>query len=556
MRVNWRSLWRRFSNWAGQGPTCVSMVLIGSLFMGAGAQPVAIGADEPFEHLRQRVAFLEEENRTLRSEIESEKSIGAAEEATASEASSHTDPIGPLVEKYLRERSAEVDPIDTSQEQRITALQESLTGITNKLNKKTLPSVQVNGVFQADLGFFQQDANSHATYGNIQDGADFRRTRLSAKGSLSDTTNYMVQMDFAFFGRPTFTDVWVEQTEIPGLGNVRVGQWKQPFSLEVVSSFRYTTFAERSLLFQAFTPFRHLGAGFYNTNDDQTMTWAASGFTTGQDQFGGSLSNSGGWGTAERITFLPFWDDSTHGDGYLHLGLGHFFNSPPNHITNFRTIPELYVGQNGAGVVGTSGQAAPGEFNGTPFVVQTGNLGVNHYNVLGTEFLWVDGPLSIQSEGMVNFVDQSTGIFNGANPTVNFANGDSMAVLAGGYAQVGYFLTGEHRPYDRKTGAIDRIQPHHSVAPWNHDHVSGWGAWEVAGRWSYLDMNSKNIRGGTVTDLTAGLNWYLNAYWKMQFNYIHSMPRYTPQSGPEGTPDSPFANSTLNMFDFRCQIDF
>lgn len=91
------------------------------------------------------------------------------------------------------------------------------------------------------------------------------------------------------------------------LGNVRVGQWKQPFSLEVVSSFRYTTFVERSLLFQHFTPFRHLGAGFYNTNEDQTMTWAMSGFASGQDQFGGSITNRGGWGTAERVTLLPFW---------------------------------------------------------------------------------------------------------------------------------------------------------------------------------------------------------------------------------------------------------
>ncbi|RLS54254.1 MAG: hypothetical protein DWH91_12590 [Planctomycetota bacterium] len=556
MRVNWRSLWRRFSEGAGQGPTCASMVLMGSLFLGDGYQPAAIGGDDPLENLQQRVAILEEENRTLRSEIESEKSVEPNKEATAAEDRINTAPIGPLVEKYLNERPRDVDPIDEFQEQRIASLQESLTGITNKLNKKSLPSVQVNGVFQTDMGFFQQDANSHATYGNIQDGADFRRTRLSAKGSLSDTTHYMVQMDFAFFGRPTFTDVWGEQTEIPGLGNVRVGQWKQPFSLEVVSSFRYTTFAERSLLFQAFTPFRHLGAGFYNTNDDQTMTWAASGFTTGQDQFGGSISNSGGWGTAERITFLPFWDDSTQGDGYLHLGLGHFLNVPPNHIANFRTIPELYVGQNGAGVIGSSGQAAPGGFNGTPFISQTGNLGINHYNVLGTEFLWVDGPLSIQSEGMVNLVDQSAGVLNGATPTVNFANGNSTAMLAGGYAQVGYFLTGEHRPYDRKAGAVDRIQPRHSFAPWNHDRVSGWGAWEIAGRWSYLDLNDKTIRGGTVTDLTAGLNWYLNAYWKMQFNYIHSMPRYTPQSGPAGTPDSPFAKSTLDMFDFRCQIDF
>lgn len=426
--------------------------------------------------------------------------------------------------------------------------------------KPKFPTVQVNGVVQTDMGFFGQDENSRLTYGNIQDGVDFRRARLSAKGSLTETVNYFLQMDFAFFGRPTFTDLWVEQTKVPILGNVRVGQWKHPFSLEVVSSFRYTTFVERSLLFIPFTPFRHVGTGFYDHNEAETMTWAVSGFRTGQDQYGGSIANAGGWGTAERITFLPYWDDASKGESYLHLGMGHFFNTPPNHIHNFRTVPEMFIGGQAPGDVGSSGQPLPGKFNGTPFFVQTGNLGINHYNVIGTELLWVRGPLSIQSEAMVNFVDQSAGVYNGtpipANRTVNFNNGFTNAILAGAYAQVGYFLTGEHRPYDRKTGTIDRIIPHRSFGPWRDDGISGWGAWEVAGRWSHLDLNDRNIRGGRITDFTAGVNWYLNPYWKMQFNYINSNPDYTVQEPPAGTPQSAFSRSTTHMYDLRCQFDF
>ena len=36
---------------------------------------------------------------------------------------------------------------------------------------------------------------------------------------------------------------------------------------------------------------------------------------------------------------------------------------------------------------------------------------------------------------------------------------ESTATLAGAYMQIGYFLTGEHRPFDRKNGAIDRLKP-------------------------------------------------------------------------------------------------
>lgn len=156
--------------------------------------------------------------------------------------------------------------------------------------KTTLPNVTISGVFQADGVAFDQDDDSREAYGRVEGGGDFRRARLGAKGAVTDRMDYFMQMDFAFFGRPTFTDVWVDFKDAGPLGTVRVGQWKQPFSLEVVSSFRYTTFMERAGMFQAFTPFRHLGIGFYDNSEDLNWTWAASYFRTGQDQFGGSLS--------------------------------------------------------------------------------------------------------------------------------------------------------------------------------------------------------------------------------------------------------------------------
>ncbi|MFO0979430.1 MAG: porin [Planctomycetaceae bacterium] len=423
--------------------------------------------------------------------------------------------------------SSEDPALDAAQSQKISELDAAFKSLQEKMNKKTYPNVTVNGVFQADSGWIHQDSNSEKQYGQIQDGSDFRRARLSAKGSVTELTNYFFQMDFGFIGRPTVTDVWVEQTKVPFFGNVRIGQWKQPFSLEVVSSFRYTTFMERSVLFQPFTPFRHIAIGFYDYSEDLTNTWAASVFRTGQDQFGGTLSSDGGYGTAERLTWLPSWEDE--GKEYLHLGIGHFFNAPPADTVNFRTIPEFFVGANGPGAVGTSGQAVPGGQNGTPFFVATGNIHVPYYNVLGSELLWVNGPLSVQSEAMVNFV----------------SNNNTTAVLPGAYAQVGYFLTGEHRPYDRKAGAIDRVIPKSNLTFAGNCCNPGLGAWEVAGRWSYLDLNDQAIRGGTIMDYTAGVNWYWNPYTKMVFNYVHSIS------------DSPtFPESQTDLFGVRAQVDF
>ncbi|MCY2966168.1 MAG: porin, partial [Planctomycetota bacterium] len=234
------------------------------------------------------------------------------------------------------------------------------------------PNVEVHGVFQVDSDWFGQDDQSRKAVGNLQDGVSFRRARLSANGAVTDNMNYFLQMDFAFPGRPTFTDLWWELTKVPVLGNVRVGQWKQPFSLEVVSSFRYTTFAERSLGFQAFTPFRHIALGFYDWSEDEDMTWAASVYRPGNDQYGGSIADQGGYAGVGRVTFLPYYSNELKGANYLHLGAAYNYVSPNFHLARFRSIPEYFVGQQqGELPFGTSGTAIPGPLDGVPYFVDT-----------------------------------------------------------------------------------------------------------------------------------------------------------------------------------------
>ncbi|QDU28759.1 Porin O precursor [Anatilimnocola aggregata] len=426
---------------------------------------------------------------------------------------------------------APADPTAT----RLAALEKEMEAL--KAASKKLPNVTINGIVQADAVVFHQDAASRATFDPIlnepiQNGADFRRVRLSAKGAVAENMNYFVQMDFGFFGRPTFTDVWMEWTNLPILGNVRVGQWKHPFSLEVVSSFRYTTFMERSSLFQAFTPFRHIGIGFYNNSEDLNTTWAGSLFRTGQDQFGGSLSTDGGNGLAGRLTHLLWYDEPADGRYYCHIGGAYYYNSPPRDLVRFRSIPEIFVGEFAPGAVGTSGQAVPGAFNGTPFFVDTLLLDAQSVNTFGVENLTVHGAFSFQAEAMAAIVDQTAG---------------GTATLAGMYMQAGYFLTGEHRPYDRKAGAIDRVKPFEDFF-WvntNSGRCCGLGAWEIAARWSYIDLNDGTIVGGEMSNLTTGVNWYCNPYCKVVFNFVHSWLDY--RTGVQ---------SETSAFALRAQIDF
>lgn len=361
---------------------------------------------------------------------------------------------------------------------------------------KKYPFVNVNGVFQADTVYFNQDHASRLQLGDIQDGADFRRTRLSASGSVAENVNYFVQMDFGFFGRPTFTDVWGEVTDLPVFGTIRAGQWKQPFSLEVPTSFRYQTFMERSVLFQSFEAFRHIGIGFYDFSEDEMWTWALSGFRVGQDQYGGDIGDSGGWSTAARLTHLVWYND--YHDAckrleYLHVGAAGWFGDPAANATQYRTIPEMFVGAFGvpAGTVpGTSQQQIGTVSNGTPPFVDTGVIPTNTFTHIGTEVLWAHGPFAWQTEAQLATVAQIGG------PHLHFW---------GFYTEWMYFLTGESKPYIRKLGQIDRIVP---LRPFLGDPncERGPGAWELAARVSYIDLDDENIQGGRLTDFTAGVN--------------------------------------------------
>lgn len=399
------------------------------------------------------------------------------------------------------------------------------------LTKKKPPYIELHAVAQVDTGWYGQDQTNINEFGVLRDGMDFRRARLAAVGALTSNVNYFFQMDFAFPGRPTFTDVWVEMTKIPFLGNVRVGQWKQPFSLEVVSSFRYTMMPERSLLFNAFTPFRHPGLGFYNWSDDERMTWAASVYRSGQDQFGDSIASSGGYAGVGRITGLPWWEDN--GRRYLHLGAGYNYVAPVQRFGAFRTIPEFFIGQTDVLSVagnGTAGSATPTANNGTPFFVNTGNFFMNHYNLVGTELLWVEGPLTVQSEFMYLSALRNNGL---------------LANFSGFYTQAGYFLTGEHRPYNRQAGALDRIKVLNDVGNNEETGCYGWGAWEIANRISYIDLNSRDIQGGRLWDYTVCLNWYINSFTKVQLEYIRA-----DLTNPK------FGNSITSLYDIRVQYDF
>ncbi|MCA9081056.1 MAG: porin [Planctomycetaceae bacterium] len=403
----------------------------------------------------------------------------------------------------------------------VKSLQANVDGLKASLEKKTYPTVKLTGFFQADAVWVRQSPDNRlaivngAPLGDIQDGADFRRTRLGAVGDVTENVSYMIEMDFANPGRPSFMDVFLDVHEVPWLGNVKVGQWRQPFGMDALTSVKELMFLERALPF-AFVPFRQLGVGFYDNDEELGLTWAASAFRYPADFFGGNVGDNGGYGGSTRITGLLLEGDCNE---TVHVGFNYSFLNPSNDLVQFRNQPELFDNQ-------TPGAPFPAPADATlPFFVDTGLLPTNNIHLYGAELAGTYGSWFAQSEFMAANVDRTTG------STVNFW---------GGYAQLAYMLTGEHHPYNKKTGVYGRVVPDQP-----YKACCGCGAWELAGRWSYLDLNDADVRGNQLQDFTCGLNWYMNKFTKFQFNYIHALLESTPGN-----------KSTADLFAIRAQLDF
>lgn len=388
------------------------------------------------------------------------------------------------------------------------------------------PTVALTGFAQIDALYFDQNDDSVAANSDIQDYAGFRRARLAAKGQLAENTGYYLEMDFAFPGRPSFMDVWVEQQKIPGIGNVRIGQFRQPLSMEALTSVRDMMFLERALPF-AFIPFRQIGVMAYNTAFEDSVTWAGSVYRFPTDTYGNAYSDNG-YGTSYRVTGVPIYDEACN--QVLHFGAGYSYNtfgkqSNGTRFQGFRALPE--VGYN-------IGAAGAGGFGG-PVFASTGTLATaTADNLFNVEAAYAYDSFLFQSEFFDVVVQDPVGNQN----------------YTGAYAMVSYVLTGEHHKYNRKAAAFGRVIPDRNLG------ACGWGAWEVAGRWSYIDLRDSpnafvpgqpnaGVSPTYLTDLTLGINWYWNAYAKMQFNYIHAFQSI------QGAP-----NAITNIFGVRTQFDF
>ncbi len=338
---------------------------------------------------------------------------------------------------------------------------------------------------QGDGALVAPSDQLEAALGDMPDDVGMRRARIFAEGILG--TMYF-RAEFDFGADAGFKSVYLEGREggleIWGhlLGKFRYGLFQEPFSLENNMSTFDTTFAEVSLPIAAIGPGSNIGAMVYDASKDHRFTWAAGAFSWGRETSDNAstsvLSLTG------RFGFQPVHhNDGTH---TLHLGVSLSSRAPTGDKVRYEARPEARFVR--------------------PFA-DTGDVPSTRSLLVGLEAAWRKDSTWAQAEWIRANVDSSAG-------------GDPHF---GGFAiQVGQFLTGMSRPWDHLFGVWGRVRPDENYRGGNPFKKTNGGEWEVAARYSTVDFDEGLVEGGTIRDLTVGVNWYPTIMSKFQFNWIHS----------------------------------
>ena len=342
--------------------------------------------------------------------------------------------------------------------------------------------LMIGGRIQTDFASLSADSGLEDALGLLPDGFEFRRARLRAEGTIYNNIDYKAQYDFApdildgLSEGSSFKDVYVGIRNIPILGAIRVGHQKEPFSMEAITSSRFTVFQETSSG-SAFVPSRNAGILLQNQPLKKRINLAVGLFKTSTDK---GLAVSDGFNFTTRLAGTPLFGDG--GRKLVHLGIAYSRQNSFFDRLGFRERPEAHL---------------------APWFVDTGVFEAQKYQLMGIEGALVAGPFSTQAEYIHNWVEATTR----GNPR-----------FKSGYVQGSFFLTGEHHRYSQDEAAFDRQRPLKNF----FNGTGGFGAWEVAGRYSKLDLNDASIEGGEMNNYTLGLNWYLNPHTRWTFNYVFS----------------------------------
>lgn len=353
-------------------------------------------------------------------------------------------------------------------------------------------NMKFGGRLMYDMAFFFQDDTIKSLVGAQNNGTEFRRLRFYNSGTIYRIWEYKLELDWAG-GKVALRDAYIETKKVPLIGHFRVGHFKEPFSLEELTSSNHITFMERALP-NAFVPSRNPGLMAYNFHLNGRLGWFAGVFRDGNNS-GDAPQADNGYALTGRLYLLPIHNKEKNLLVEVGGAVSYRMLDPRNY--QVKAKPESHLANT---------YANSGVLTDVSPVVLT-----------GAEAALVWGPLSLQGELISSQVTQKL-----PNRTVTHT-------FMGYYGYMSYFITGEHRPF--KKGSFSGIEPRKYL------HTGGPGAWEVALRYSHIDLISGSatdntlVNGGTLSDITVGVNWYPEPSIRFMLNWVYTMLSEADQNG-------------------------
>jgi phosphate-selective porin OprO and OprP len=383
-------------------------------------------------------------------------------------------------------------------------------------------NIGFGGIIQGDGRFF--------TSGNDKNvGSTFflNRVRPILTGSVAKYYNFNITPDFGQ-GKVTLQDAYLNITYWD-YASLRAGKFKAPLDLERLQSDRDLEFSERSEI-QNLVPNRDTGFDLHGR------------LLEGRVFYDAALMNGVPNNTAADTTDL----DTNDGKDFV----GRIFTTP------FELSEIGWLKGLGFGFAGSYGD----ERNGTTSIYKTYGMSTWFSYNKGVTASGLRTRIEPQlyyywrSFGLLAEYAQDRHSLNrfvkvGTAPFPRLINATDTFTDTGYVLQGSYLLTGEDASYGW-------IKPYHPFDP----RRGSWGGWEVAARISNVAAQSRQFKLGfadpsvsakTATEYALGVNWYLNANIKWQFDYANTF-----FNGGAGTLARPKDRPNESVFESQLQIAF
>lgn len=336
-------------------------------------------------------------------------------------------------------------------------------------------TVRAGGGFLYDFVAYSQDDDSKEQM-TLRPTGQLRDFRLLFKGRippvprLSYTLGYMYDAA-AEEWRFRQTGLIFDVKELSG--SLFVGRTKEGFSTNKLMVGYNGWTMERSTASDAFLPILADGVRWTGSLAGNKLVYNLGWFKDTRSENESFNKNDNQF--AVRAVWLPFDATDTR---LLHLALQYRYGEADDGMLRFRSRPESFPAQT--------------------YAIDTGAFPAHHSNTLGIEAYYRPGPLMFGMEYFYNRV-------------ASRERGDPE--FHGGEIFAAWTITGETRPYNARGAFFQAVSPAVSVFD------GGPGAWELVLRYSYTDLDSGPIRGGTFWRLTPMVNWHLSDHVRLEFAY-------------------------------------